>query len=66
MEEDGVLRPVTYSEWATPIVPVIEPDNTIRICVDYKCTVNQMICKETYPLPSNTEVLATLADESRR
>lgn len=62
MEEDGVIRQIKFSEWATPIVPVIKPDGTISICGDYKCTVNQVLCKETYPLPTNTEVLATLAN----
>ncbi|XP_037928527.1 uncharacterized protein K02A2.6-like [Teleopsis dalmanni] len=62
LEDEGALRLIPFSEWATPVVPIIKPDGSIRICGDYKCTVNQMICKESYPLPTNTEVLATLAN----
>ena len=59
--QDKVLIPVSQSEWATPIVPVVKPDGSVRICGDYKCTVNRVIQNVVYPLPTNTEVLAVLA-----
>lgn len=37
----GTIEPVRFSEWATPIVPVPKPDQSVRICGDYKLTVNQ-------------------------
>ena len=42
MVKNNILEPVDVSEWATPIVPVIKEDSSIRICGDYKMTVNQV------------------------
>ena len=40
LERTGTIEPVQYSEWATPIVPVMKSDDTVRVCGDYKLTVN--------------------------
>ena len=34
--KEGTIEPVEFSEWATPIVPIVKEDGTIRICGDYK------------------------------
>ena len=38
--EDGELRPVEQSDWAAPIVVVAKKDGGIRICADFKVTIN--------------------------
>ena len=40
LQEKGVIEPVRFSEWAAPVVPVMKGDGSIRICGDYKVTVN--------------------------
>lgn len=40
LQTTGILEPITYSECAAPIVPVMKPDGNIRICGDYKLTAN--------------------------
>ncbi|XP_019711498.1 uncharacterized protein K02A2.6-like [Hippocampus comes] len=60
LEKDGVITPVKHSEWAAPVVPVPKRDGGLRLCGDYKITVNQAINTETHPLPRIEEVLATL------
>ena len=41
LENAGIIKQVTFSDWATPIVPVPKADGTIRICGDYKVTITK-------------------------
>ena len=38
---EGIIENISHSEWAASVVPIIEPDNSVRICGDYKQTVNK-------------------------
>ncbi len=42
LQEQGTIEPIQFSKWAAPIVPVVKSDGNIRICGDYKTTVNQL------------------------
>nr|XP_025043376.1 uncharacterized protein K02A2.6-like [Pelodiscus sinensis] len=63
--KNGVLIPVTHSPWATPIVPILKKDGSIRICGDFKVTVNPVLCAEQYPLPRIDDIFAGLAGGQR-
>lgn len=58
--KSGVLSPVAHSEWATPIVPVLKKEGSVRICGDYKLTVNAACVTEQYPLPVIDDIFAAL------
>ena len=61
LEALGILEKVDYSEWAAPIVAVPKKDGKVRICGDYKVTVNQALEVDQYPLPKPGELFASLA-----
>ena len=60
LEELGIISPVTHSEWAAPIVPVMKQNSDVRTCGDYHVTVNQAIQIDSYPLPKIEELFAKL------
>ena len=60
LENDGIIEPVTFSKWAAPIVPVRKGDG-VRICGDYKVTVNRAILEDKYPLPKVDDLYTSLA-----
>ena len=63
LQEEGTIEPVTFSEWAAPIVPVMKKNGTVRICGDYRLTVKQAAQRDSYPLPRIDDIFASLAEE---
>ena len=61
MEEEGILEPVEKSEWATPLVIVPKSNGKIRVCGDFKMTINQCIEMKSYPMPTTEDIFARLA-----
>ena len=61
LENLGVIEKIKYSDWAAPIVPVPKSDGTIRICGDYKVTINPVLQVDQHPLPRVEDLFATLA-----
>ena len=60
MEKDGILKSVSFSDRATPIVIVPKPDGNIRICGYYKRTINPVIKDDTYPQPTPEELFSKI------
>ena len=50
MVEAGIIRPTTYTEWLSNIVPVRKKNGKIRVCVDYR-DLNAASPKDVYPMP---------------
>lgn len=56
----GILEPVSYSKYASPIVAVLKKNNDVRICGDYSSTINKDLLIDSYPLPTINELCASL------
>ncbi|XP_013174911.1 PREDICTED: uncharacterized protein K02A2.6-like [Papilio xuthus] len=61
LEKEGSIYQVEHSDYGTPIVPIIKPSGEIRICGDYKSTINPKLKIDQYPLPRIEELFAALS-----
>jgi hypothetical protein len=57
--KSGHLTP-SKSPWAFPIVPVLKPGKTVRLCVDYR-PLNKITQNDPYPTGNLQEVLDNLS-----
>jgi len=60
LEEANIER-IENTEWGTPIVPILKPDGNVRICADYKITVNSQLQNNRYPIPRIEEIFNKLS-----
>ena len=61
LQEQDIIERVDFSHWATPIVPVVNPDGKVRLCADFKTTLNPVLKGDQYPLPKIDDIFASLA-----
>lgn len=60
----GILEPVDYSRWETTIVTAIKADGSVRICADYRATINKALQSHAYPVPVVQHLLHSLGNGS--
>ena len=60
LETHGVIKKTYKSSWASPVVVVPKSDNTVRICLEYKATINQSAEDEPYVLPTTQDLYTAL------
>lgn len=61
LEKEGIIKPVTHSKWASSVVPVVKKNGQVRLCGDYKVTINPVMKVDQYPLPRIQDIFASLA-----
>lgn len=57
---EGVLEQVETSDWGTPIVPVLKKNGCIRLCADYKTTINQYLIDFKLSPPDIEDIFAAM------
>jgi hypothetical protein len=57
LEKQGIIEKVEYSEWASPVVPVVKSNGDIRLCGDYSSTINKHMISDVYPLPTLEDIV---------
>ena len=58
---EGTLEPVEYSDWAAPIVAALKSDKkSVRVCGDFRMTVNPVSKLNKYPIPKVEDLFTTL------
>ena len=62
IEEKGILKKVSHSSWVAPIVPVPKRDGKVRICWDYKVTVNPHFDVDQHSEPRPAWVVCNLGN----
>ncbi|XP_026578597.1 uncharacterized protein K02A2.6-like, partial [Pseudonaja textilis] len=60
--KQGVIEPTDFAKWETPIVTPLKKDGSIRMCSDYKTTINRYLQTSAYPVPVIQHLLHTLAE----
>ena len=55
-----MLEKVEFLDWATPIVPVLKSDGSVRICGDYKVIINPVLDVPEHPLPTGDDLFGQL------
>ena len=64
LQKEGIISPIQNSPWAAPIVPVLKPDQSVRICGDYRLTANKVIRLDTYPIPRFDDLMVKIGGGS--
>ena len=66
LQKEGIISPVEYSQWASGVVKVGKRETKdVRLCGDYKVTINPVLREDKYPLPRIEDIFAKMAGGKR-
>ena len=58
LESKNIIQKVEYAEFASPIVPVMKSDGSVRICTDFR-KVNLILHESKFPIPNMNELISS-------
>ncbi|XP_023222539.1 uncharacterized protein K02A2.6-like [Centruroides sculpturatus] len=56
LEKAGVISKISNSAWATPIIPVVKNDGSVKIAGLFNLTLNKMLQIDVHPIPRLEEI----------
>ena len=62
LQDQGIIKPVSNSKYASPVVWVKKRDGTLRMCADFKVHLNRSIESDAYPMPAIETIFAGMSD----
>ncbi|VDN38689.1 unnamed protein product [Dibothriocephalus latus] len=65
LDRADIIEPTQYSEWAVPIIPVLQADGSVGISGDYKLATNAETKLNYYSLPRSEDRYESLSDGQR-
>ena len=61
LEAEGIIEKIDNSERAAPIFHIPKGDGNIRVCGDYKITINSYLVVDQHPLSKPEELFSPLS-----
>ena len=61
LEQEGIIKPVESAIWASPVVGAPKKNEVIRLCADFKVTINKHVDPRQHPIPNPNELLSRVA-----
>ena len=58
LEKKGVIKPVSSSAYASPVVWIRKPDGSLRMTADFKVFLNGIVKADSYPFPNLETIFA--------
>ena len=65
LQNQGIISPVEFAKYASPVVWIKKSNDRFRLCVDYKATLNPNMLSDAYPLPRIEEIMSKLEKASK-
>ncbi|XP_036344178.1 uncharacterized protein K02A2.6-like [Rhagoletis pomonella] len=62
LQDCEIISPVTYSDWAAPIVVIKKATGGIRLSSDFSTGLNERLESHQYPLPLPEDIFSKLAN----
>ncbi|XP_059046958.1 uncharacterized protein K02A2.6-like [Achroia grisella] len=60
LQHEGIISPVEWSEWGTLVVPVVKQNGQVRLCGDFKTTLNPVLMDDKYSIPRIESIFSAL------